>query len=151
MNVNILITIVIMLIIIILYMSNDARVYNSTLPGMYIGCDKFLKKSGLSEMYLYISDDMKKGSLIIIDNEDYTLENCTLKLNISRPWYVSRFAKQAYYTCSFKGSIWPEALKISYSYTTGSVIVYNSKCIYGMLTKDNKSTLYAQEVLALKK
>jgi|694.fasta_scaffold86996_3 hypothetical protein len=151
MRASIVIAIIVLLLIILLYLSNDVRIYNNTLPGMYVGCDKFLKKSGLSEMYLYISSDMKKGSLIIIDNDEYTLENCTLKLDICKPWYVSRFSKQAYYNCTFKGSIWPEKLKISYSYETGLIIIYNSKCIYGMLTKDSKSTLYAQEVLAITK
>ncbi len=143
------IAIIIILIVFILFATNTASIYNNNVIGFYEGCDEFMEKSGLSEMYFYLAPDMKRGSLIIIDDENDTIENTTFTIKIAKKWYVSCYSYHAVFDCEILGTVFPKHIKISYSYQTGKLIIYDKKKIYGILIKDLKST--HQAFLAIKK
>lgn len=140
--------IIIIIVIFIIYATNVAGTYNQNLAGFYEGCDEFMDKSGLSEIYFYLAPDLKRGSLIIIDDESDTVENTTFTIKISKKWYVSRYNCHAIFDCVIDGTVFPKNIKISYSYQTGKLVIYDKNKIYGILIKDLKST--HQAFLAIK-
>lgn len=142
------IAIIIIILIFIIYATNVAAVYNQNLAGFYEGCDEFMEKSGLSEMYFYLAPNLKRGSLIIIDDESDTVENTTFTIKVAKKWYVSCYNYQTVFDCEVDGTILPKNIKISFSYQTGKLIIYDKNKIYGVLIKDLKST--HQAFLAIK-
>jgi hypothetical protein len=142
------VVVLIIIFVFILYATNNAKLYNNNIAGFYEGCDDFMEKSELNEIYFYLAPSLKSGSMVMINSDNETVENTTFKIDISKKRYVSYSAQHAIFDCKIHNTVLPTNLKISFSFETGKMIIYDKDKIYAILIKDLKSTHAA--FLALK-
>lgn len=113
------------LIVLLVIMYAIAR--DSFIQGFWVGTDKFLAKSGLSEVNLLIKG--KRGYLFMVDNVGDIIHNGRVK--------ITKCLRQIYTIHSNPKIIG----RIKINYNTGEMKLYRDKKIYLHLVKDNMATI----------
>ena len=100
MNNQIYIIATIVVIIILLYTKIEVNRNESYITGFWLADPKFLQKSDLKDMYMYIAPN-RKGYLVMSDKNGDLISNQPIKIDygISPTRYISAF-KEIYRICS---------------------------------------------------
>jgi hypothetical protein len=150
------IVVVIILIMIVLVSRPAIKRYTTMLGGMWIGDPGFLKKSGLSDMQLYIAPggSHRQGYLIMTDTGGGFVANQALEFRFNFGMFPSKFLKAVKSSLrpagdSISGSVvvdldegetiespFPRDLRMTLSLVENSMTLFNDQKVFAYLYRD---------------
>ena len=144
---SILITtsIIVILVIIIYFCNQNAKSLNDYIDGFYEGDEEFLERANLTHFYLLLThnkEGAQVGSILINgaddnDSDDTIIENTVFEITIHKKLLTTR-RDYIVYDCEIHKPIatLPDKFKMSLSYMSGTLSLYDDENVYAILTKD---------------
>jgi hypothetical protein len=158
--------IIVVIIIIMLVAIPRARNSEKCLSGFWTGETAFLRRAGLSEMFLYIAPpesgwgrNNRQGYLLMVDNEGETVSNQGIELSYGSAFsrwssslksHFSNAPRETYKIASVDiayddEAVMPEKVSIGVNTSDGTLALYDKDKIYAFLVRDNEVSTAANE------
>lgn len=158
---------VVLMIMLIAMVAPRIRDFERFLSGFWSGESGFLRKAGLSDMFLYIAPCerlggrwVRQGYLVLVDSAGAVISNQAIEMSwggLLGRWKsalkssVTASADETYkvgtvYLEYDHEAIMPETMSLGLNVTKGTLVLYEDHKVFAFLVKDNEVSITANAV-----